>query len=59
MVKEYLDHYKMDYTKSVYIPEIALDHTKDFQENVSRSEFARRAGVVENQEEAVIVTMMK
>jgi|TARA_B110000305_G_scaffold197057_1_gene222491 hypothetical protein len=49
----------MDYTKSVYIPEIALDHTKDFQENVSRSEFARRAGVVENQEEAVIVTMMK
>lgn len=49
----------MDYTKSVYIPEIALDHSKDFQENVSKSEFARRAGVVENQDEAIIVTMMK
>ena len=45
LVREYLDHYKMDYTLSVYIPEVALQHSKDFKESQSKSYLQKKAGV--------------
>lgn len=35
LIKEYLEHYKMDYTLSVYLPEIAMQGQ---QHQVSRDE---------------------
>ena len=32
LVLEYLEHFKMDYAKSVYLPEVALQHTDNFQQ---------------------------
>ena len=42
MIKEYLEHYKMDYTMSVYLPEIAMQGQ---QHQVSRDELAQKAGL--------------
>ena len=33
LIREYFDHFKMDYTKSVYIPECALDKAVDYKQS--------------------------
>ena len=42
LIKDYLEHYKMDYTLSVYLPEIAMQGQ---QHQVSKDELADRAGL--------------
>ena len=42
LIKEYLEHYKMDYTMSVYLPEIAMQGQ---QHVVAREELGQRAGL--------------
>ena len=42
MIKEYLEHYKMDYTMSVYLPEVAMQGQ---QHAVPRDELAAKAGI--------------
>ena len=42
LVRDYLDQYKMDYTKSVYIPEIALDKASDLRLSQSKADLMRR-----------------
>ena len=42
LIKEYLEHYKMDYTLSVYLPEVAMQGA---QNNVTREELAEKAGI--------------
>lgn len=42
LIKEYLEHYKMDYTLSVYLPEIAMQGQ---QHQVSRDELVEKAGL--------------
>ena len=45
MIREYFDHYKMDYTQSVYMPEVALQHSKNFKECQNKPELMKKAGV--------------
>ena len=50
----------MDYTKSVYLPEVALHQSKDFQEKTSKGDLLKRAGVdAPETDESIIVQMMK
>lgn len=42
LVKDFLEHYKMDYTLSVYLPEIALSGNS---EQVSKDDLATKAGL--------------
>jgi len=42
LIKDYLEHYKMDYTLSVYLPEIAMQGQ---QHQVARDELGQRAGL--------------
>ena len=61
VIREYLDHYKMDYTLSVYLPEIALQHSKDFKDNSSKTELLKKVGIESEsgKNETVIVQMMQ
>ena len=56
-----MDTFKMDYTKSVYIPEVALQHSKDYKEQTSKADLAKKAGLdgIEGSSEPIIVSMMK
>ena len=45
MIREYFDHYKMDYTQSVYMPEVALQHSKNFKECQNKPELMKKAGL--------------
>ena len=42
LIKEYLEHYKMDYTLSVYLPEIAMQRQ---EHQMARDELAERSGL--------------
>ena len=42
LVKDFLEHYKMDYTLSVYLPEVALQNG---QNTLPRSELAAKCGL--------------
>jgi len=44
-MKDFLDTYAMDYTKSVYVPEVALAQSKDAVEKTSKAEFLKKIGV--------------
>ena len=56
LIKDYLEFYRMDYTLSVYSPEIALQG----QEQPSRDELSRRAGINSiSQREPLLVQMLK
>ena len=37
IMKDFLDHYQMDYTKSVYSPEAALQHSAYTKEGLNKS----------------------
>jgi hypothetical protein len=41
LVREYLEYYRMEYTLSVYLPEVALQN----QENPSKEELCKRSGI--------------
>lgn len=41
VIRDYIDHYHLDYTKSVYLPEVALQS----QEKVNKNELLMRVGV--------------
>jgi hypothetical protein len=45
LIKDYLEHYKMDYTMSVYLPEVAMQG-----QQVSKQELAKKSGIEECQE---------
>ena len=45
MIRDYFDHFKMDYTQSVYMPEIALQHSKNNKELQSKTDLAKKIGV--------------
>ena len=45
LIREYFDHFKMDYTQSVYMPEIALQHSKNYKEYQSKQDLAKKAAV--------------
>ena len=45
LVKDFLEHYKMDYTLSVYLPEISLSNTG---EHPTKDEVAQKAGLARN-----------
>lgn len=63
LVREYLDHYKMDYTKSVYVPEIALDKASDLRLSQTKADLIRRVpSLGESQQDAgesVLVQMVR
>ena len=42
MIKEYLEYYKMDYTLSVYLPEVAMQGQSH---QVSKEELAEKSGL--------------
>jgi len=42
LIKDYLEHYKMDYTMSVYLPEVAMQN-----QQASRSDLAKKSGLEE------------
>jgi len=37
IMKDYLDYFQMDYTKSVYTPEVALQHSSFSKQDVSKA----------------------
>ena len=43
LIREYFDHYKMDYAKSVYVPEIALDKASDLRQSQTKQDLMGRA----------------
>ena len=50
----------MDYTQSVYLPEAALQHSKDFQELEMKEQLIKKAGLSgDNANQAVLVQMLK
>ena len=49
----------MDYTKSVYVPEVALQHSKQFKALQDRNNLSSKVGVDASQGEAVICQMLK
>ena len=59
IIREYLDHFKMDYTQSVYMPEVALQHSKSFKDLSNKQELARKVGVHLEGGEAVMVMMIR
>ena len=42
LIRDYFEQYKMDYTKSVYIPEVALDKAADLRQSQQRSDLMSR-----------------
>lgn len=56
LVKDFLEHYKMDYTLSVYLPEIALSGTQD---QVSKEELAQKAGLAKDGEGPLLLQLLK
>ena len=58
LIKEYLEHNKMDYTLNVYLPEIAMQGQ---QHAVARDELAERAGLAKsaNQEKPLLVQLLQ
>lgn len=42
LIREYFDHYKMDYAKSVYMPEASLEQAKDLQISQSKTDLLKR-----------------
>ena len=44
-MNDFLDSYGMDYTKSVYVPEVALNQSKDAIEKTSKADFLKKLGV--------------
>lgn len=45
LIREYFDHFKMDYTKSVYIPECALDKAIDYKQTLKKQDLAKKVGI--------------
>jgi len=43
LIKDYLEHYKMDYTLSVYLPEVAIQN-----QQVARQDLAKKSGLEEH-----------
>jgi len=42
LVKDFLEHYKCDYTLSVYCPEVAIQNTAD---QMSKTDLASKCGL--------------
>lgn len=63
LVRDYLDHYKMDYTKSVYMPEIALDKASDLRMSQTKADLIRRVPSLgdsqQDANESVLVQMVR
>ena len=47
MIREYLEFYRMDYTLSVFLPEVAMQGQ---QHHVSRDQLAESSGVLDKSE---------
>jgi len=45
----------MDYTLSVYLPEVALQHSKDFKESQSKSYLQKKAGTQNNTQDVPVI----
>ena len=54
LVRDYLEHYKLDYTLSIFIPEANL---KD--QPIDRSEVAKKAGIAIPTDEPLLVSLLK
>ena len=60
LIRDYFDHYKMDYTKSVYMPEASLDQAKDAQISKNKNDLLKRVSLEVTQDnEPVLVQMTK
>lgn len=56
LVKDFLEHYKMDYTLSVYLPEIALSNSA---EDSSRDDVATKVGLPKNGDGPLLLQLLK
>ena len=56
LVKDFLEYYKMDYTMSVYLPEIALSRSTDM---LSRDEMAAKAGLPKSNDGPLLLQLLK
>ena len=55
LVKDFLEHYKMDYTLSVYLPEVALQNG---QNALPKSELASQCGLTVG-DQPLLVQLLK
>ena len=60
IIREYLDFYKMDYTKSVYLPEIGISsrNHKDQMSAEDKGEILKQTGVGSNDPSKTIMAQM-
>lgn len=56
LVKDFLEHYKMDYTLSVYLPEIALSGAQD---QIPKDELAAKTGLTKDGEGPLLLQLLK
>ena len=56
LVKDFLEHYKMDYTLSVYLPEISLSNAG---EHPTKDEVAQKAGLAKNGDGPLLLQLLK
>lgn len=60
LIREYFEHYRMDYSKSVYLPEVSLEQAKDYQISQTKVDLLKRVNLEVTQEnEPVLVQMTK
>lgn len=60
LIREYFEHFKMDYTKSVYLPEVALEQAKDIQISQQKADLLKRVNLEVTQDnDPVLVQMAK
>ena len=48
----------MDYTLSVYLPEVAIQHSKDFKESQEKSYLQKKAGVIQDKSDQPVLMQM-
>jgi len=57
LIREYMDHYKMDYSKSVYVPEASIEQAKDISISRTKADLLKRVGIENdaNKDDTVLV----
>jgi hypothetical protein len=54
LIREYMEHYRMDYSLSVYLPEVVMQNA----EIPDRKELASAAGLTSGQDEAPLLVQL-
>ncbi len=54
LIREYMEHYKLDYSLSIFVPESGMK-----EDPIDRSTVAEKAGVAAKADEPILVSLLK